>query len=353
MASTSLSLEATPTTSSFGAIFFGSQFLNFPKWPPRSTDLSRQVAVVTGATSGLGVEAARQLLDFHLSHLILAVRSVQRGEAVAASFRTAYPDATIEVWPLEMESYVSVQAFARRVDEELSHVDIVLLNAGIVNYDFERVEETGHEKVIQVDYLSTMLLAILLLPIIKKKRTAAKQGGGGRPARLTIVNSGVSLASKHEWEDMRPLLTVFDDTGLLAWNGAERYWSSKLLGQLFFIKLFPYVSADDVVFNMVDPGLVRDTGLSRNTRGASVFILWLMKRIAGRSLAAGASTYIDAAVIRGKESHGCFLMDWDIRAFAHFAYTPKGQNAMETLWKETLGEFKFANVDRILASLKN
>lgn len=347
----SVSLQLPPRNISFGKLLLDSQFLHYPKWAPRSTNLAGKTAIITGASAGLGLEAARQMLGFGLSRLIVAVRSQTKGEDAAAGLRKSFPKARVDVWLLEMESYKSVQAFAARIDAELPRVDIVLLNAGMVGDAFQISSETGHERVIQINYLSTMLLAILLLPILKTK---AKTTGTG-PARLTIINSGVSLGSKHPWEDIRPLLPSFDDTAIQPWDSVERYWSSKLLGQLFFIKLFPYISTDDVIFNMVDPGWIRGTLLQREIEGRSAVtatILWFIKGIVGRRVSVGASTYVDAAVVRGKETHGCFLMDWDVRPFALFAYTDKGKENIEVLWKETLAEFKFAGVEDILASLK-
>ncbi|ERT03313.1 hypothetical protein HMPREF1624_01624 [Sporothrix schenckii ATCC 58251] len=350
----SVSLELPPRNIGFGRLFLDSQFMHYAKWPPKSTNLNGQTAIVTGASTGLGLEASRQLLALGLSRLVVAVRSVDRGEAAAAALRTSFPRARIDVWHLEMESYKSVQAFAARVAAELPRVDVVLLNAGIVSETFQRSPETGHERVVQVNYLSTFLLAILLLPTLTAHARSRTSGTGG-PARLTIVNSGVALGSQHPWDATRPLLASFDDTARQAWDGVERYWSSKLLGELLFIKLFPLVRADDVVFNLVDPGLVRGTLLNRDTaaRGKGLALaLWLVKAVTGRSLKAGGSTYVDAAVVRGKETHGCFIMDWQVRPFADFAYTAKGKENIEVLWQETLAEFKFAGVEEILASLK-
>ncbi|CAK7264713.1 hypothetical protein SEPCBS119000_001134 [Sporothrix epigloea] len=347
----SVSLQLPPRDLSFGRILFDSQFLHYPKWPPRSTDLSGQTAIITGASAGLGLEAGRQMLGFGLSRLIVAVRSPAKGEDAAAGLRKAHPKARIDVWELEMESYKSVQAFAARADRELPRIDTVILNAGIIGDTFQTSPETGHERVIQVNYLSTFLLAILLLPVLKTKGRSS----GGTTPHLTIVNSGVSLGSTHPWEDTRPLLPAFDSTAKMEWDSTERYQSSKLLGQLLFIKLFTFVSPDDVIFNMVDPGYIRNTSLQREVteRGYIVsLLLWLSKAIAGRRLTVGGSTYLDAAVVRGKESHGCFIMDWEVRPFAIFAYTQKGKENIEVLWRETMEEFQFADAQGILQSLQ-
>ncbi|CAK7212787.1 hypothetical protein SBRCBS47491_001580 [Sporothrix bragantina] len=352
----SVSLQLPPRDLSFGKLFLDSQFRYYPKWAPKSTNLTGQTAIITGASTGLGLEAGRQMLGFGLSRLIIAVRSPSKGESAAADLRKSFPKARIDVWELEMESYKSVQAFAARVDTELTRIDTVILNAGMIGDTFQTSPETGHERTVQVNYLSTFLLAILLLPILKTKGRSSGSASGRHTPHLTIVNSGVSLGSKHLWEDTRPLLPAFDDTSKIEWDSVERYWSSKLLGQLFFIKLFPYVSSDDVIFNMVDPGYIRGTSLQREVseRGYIIaFVVWLSKAITGRRLTVGGSTYMDAAVVRGKESHGCFIMDWEVRPFAIFAYTDKGKENIDVLWRETLEEFKFANVKDILKSLKD
>lgn len=178
--STSLSL-GPPTKSSF-RLFLNSQLVAKPQYPPKDTDLSGKVAIITGASAGLGLEASRQFLSLNLTTLILAVRNFSKGNLVATHLRAQFPKANIKVWELEMESYESIQKFVERCSDELERLDIAILNAGIQRLRFERVTATGHEKYIQVNYLSTMLLAVLLLPILKAKKAE------GKPGRLSIVS---------------------------------------------------------------------------------------------------------------------------------------------------------------------
>lgn len=134
----------------FPTIFYKTQFCERQAGLPDGLELSSKVAIVTGANVGLGFESAKQLLALKLSHLILAVRSVEKGEAAAARLRQEYPKAKVEVWKLDMCSYTSVQAFAARVDRDLTRLDIALLNAGLIKPTFEVVKETGHEESMQV-----------------------------------------------------------------------------------------------------------------------------------------------------------------------------------------------------------
>lgn len=269
-----------------------------------------QCAIVTGSNTGLGFESARQLLSLGLSHLVMGVRSLEKGNAAATKLRAANSSAKIEVWELDMESYDSIQAFVRKCQGSLSRIDIVILNAGLSPMKFATIPATGHEKTIQVNHLSTVFLTVLLLPVLKSKSK------GHKPPRLTVVNSVMAHLCKFPNKSERPILPSFDDTAVTPWNGSERYGVSKLLCQLFIVKLAEIVKPEGVIINMVDPGLTKGTGLSRDASGLVAVAAYLFFMIAGRSVDRGAATYIDAALGHGKESHGCFLMNCNIAPYA-------------------------------------
>ncbi|KAJ4371240.1 hypothetical protein N0V83_004457 [Neocucurbitaria cava] len=328
----------------FPSIFIKNQFRTKTAWPPKDTNLTGKVAIVTGANQGLGLEACDQLLSLRLSSLIIAVRSKAKGEAAADKLRAKYPKASIDVFQLDMSSYDSIQAFVAQV-EQLKRLDIVILNAGIRKMKRELVPSTGHEETIQVNYLSTSLLSILLLPILKRKKSAE-----GSPGRLTIISSGLAFAAKFRNRAAVPLLPSFDEAA--NFDVMDQYNNSKLLGMMFLYKLADYVSADDVVVNIVDPGFVRGTSLSRDMSAVVGAIMSVWKNIAARPVDVGASTYVDAAVVKGKESHGSYIMSWEINPFAPLLYTPEGKQIIERLWEETMTELSFADVQGVLDSLK-
>jgi NAD(P)-dependent dehydrogenase (short-subunit alcohol dehydrogenase family) len=269
--------------------------------------MNGKVVIVTGASSGLGLEASKQLLGLGLSHLIVAVRSLERGEVVARALRLAHPRSTIDVWPLNMNSYKSVQDFASRCKTLLVHIDAIILNSGLMPHTFSTVA-TGHEECIQVNYLSTMLLVLLMIPVLKSKTPPS-----GKTPHITVVSSVTAAMCKFPNRKANPLLPSFDDTKITPWDAQERYGVSKLLGQLFLVKLADHVNSDHVIINMVDPGLTKGTQLGH--KGLPVVlkpVMSLFMGVAARPVEQGAATYIDAAVTKGKESHGCFLMNRSI-----------------------------------------
>ena len=291
-------------TRFFPNVFLHNQFRTKPEWPSPSINLSEKVAIITGGNAGLGLEAASQLLSFKLSHLVLAVRSSKKGEAAARQLRLQYAKANIEVWPLDMSSIDSIQAFVRRVEIDLPRLDMVVLNAGINKPSFDTIRSTGHEETIQVNYLSTALLTILLLPILKSKSPPGTAG------RLSIISSGLALAAKFPNRNEVPFLPSFDDPKYF--DPMYRYHASKVLAHMFLWKLVDYVSADDVIVNLPDPGFVKGTELGRDAAGWQKVATAVFAAVTARTKKVGASTYLDALLSKGPESHGCFIMSWQI-----------------------------------------
>jgi NAD(P)-dependent dehydrogenase (short-subunit alcohol dehydrogenase family) len=301
------SKDMPPLTSGFWSMTVKSQLQTKAKYPPTNTNLVGRVVIVTGGNTGIGFECARQFLSYSVSHLIITSRSEEKGKTAASKLQARYPKATLEVWPLDMCSYDSIQKFVGRVESQLPRLDIAILNAGLVKQEFEIIPRTGHEEVVQVNYLSTILLSTLLIPLLKKKSPSAI------PGRLSIVSSGTTLLTQFPNSQQSPLLKSFDDVKTSPPLGLMTYSTSKLMGYMFVYKLADYVSADDVIVNLVDPGMTRGSDFNRELPKIVRGLISPLLRAVARNISDGASTYLDATVIKGKESHMCFVMDWEIR----------------------------------------
>jgi len=301
------SKDMPPRVEGFVSTFIKNQFrTTLPIITRKDANMNGKVAIITGSNTGIGLESSKQLLDLGLSRLIMAVRSTERGEIIASKLRLAHPTSIIDVWYLDMLSYQSVHNFVQRCDSELNQIDTVILNAGVSPYKFMKSESTGHEEGIQVNYLSTVLLTILLVPVLKTKSQKDS------PGRITISTSILANLSKFPNRNKRPLLSSFDDTKVNPWDGNERYMVSKLLGQLFLVKLADYVNPDDVIINMVEPGFVKGTELLRNLPFVLNCFIALFKIVSARTVQKGAVTYTDAVVAKGKDSHGCLLVNCEV-----------------------------------------
>lgn len=305
-----------------------------PSLMTSGSHLATQAAVVTGSNVGLGLESSRQLLALGLSTLVLAVRSLDKSHAAASSLRNDFPGADIKVWHLDMESYDSVTAFAKRCDKELDRLDIAILNVGLFMNDFHRSKGTGHELVLQVNYLSTALLAFLLAPVLREKRkNLLERSGDGPPpgpAKLSITGSDTQYWSVLNDPAYRERMlakvgegvSIFEQFDLPeGYNSDLGYQRSKVLLTAFVARLAEeYVDADEVLVNCVNPGLSTESSILRD--GVKRSGIWLVDRFTqfsldsvSRTLTDAASTYIDAVVWKGKETHGSFVSDWGIKPY--------------------------------------
>src|ERR1019366_9279669 len=121
-------------------------------------------AIVTGASGGIGLIAARALARAG-AHVVLAVRNPAKGDAAAATVRSAIGESTagsVEVRELDVASLASVRAFAGGWS---GPIDILINNAGIMQVPLSRTAD-GFESQMATNYLGPFLLTNLLLPQI-------------------------------------------------------------------------------------------------------------------------------------------------------------------------------------------
>lgn len=193
-------MEGPMSSLAYASIFFRSQFLASLPYP--TSDFSNQIIIVTGSNTGLGLEAVRHFIRLNAANVIMAVRTVSKGEAAADSiFHSSHAERSrIEVWPLDLTSYDSVKAFGERV-QRLERLDAVVSNAGIMTHKWETAE--GNESHITVNVVSPVLLALLVLP---KLRESAKIFG--MRGRLTFNGSDLHYIA--QFKEQHASESLFD-----------------------------------------------------------------------------------------------------------------------------------------------
>lgn len=139
------------------------------KWNTNNiADQSGKVVVITGATSGLGKEAARVFAEKGAS-VIMAVRNTQKGELVVAEFKKAMPNAKIEVRKLDLGSLDSVKSFSKEIINSHKQLDILINNAGVMTCPFSKTED-GFEIQMGTNHLGHFALTGLLMPLLKSTK---------------------------------------------------------------------------------------------------------------------------------------------------------------------------------------
>lgn len=223
-------------------------FLTIPK---PTASFAGKTVVITGSNTGLGLEAARWITQLGATRIILACRSTDKGRAAADSIRTSTKCSLdmLEVWELDMSSYASVQAFVERAKTELSRLDAVIANAGVLTTKFKVTED--NEETITTNVVSTFLLALLLHP--KLVETARKYN---TETHLTFIGSELYKTAKFKEckvpeGQIFPTLNNEKKTDI-----ADRYNVSKLITILIVEKVGQLAPLEQsgVIVNSVCPG---------------------------------------------------------------------------------------------------
>jgi NAD(P)-dependent dehydrogenase (short-subunit alcohol dehydrogenase family) len=153
-------------------------------------DLTGKVAIVTGASGGLGAETARALAARGAA-VTLTARDTKKAEQVAELIRSAHPGAKLSVRSLALDRPDSVRAFAKGWAAENRVLHLLLNNAGVMACPLARTPE-GWELQFATNHLGHFLLTALLTP-------ALRAAGG---ARVANTSSGGHRFSPVVFEDI-------------------------------------------------------------------------------------------------------------------------------------------------------
>lgn len=275
--------------------------------PPKDPTVSftGKTVLVTGANTGLGFEAALKFARLGASRLIFAVRTPSKGEAAKARIleATSLKDDFITILQVDLTDFDSVKAFVRDLEKETDHLDVALLNAGLGNPTFVKAR-SGWEMAVQVNVLSTALMAVLLLPLL---RNAAKPGQ--TLPHLTFVNSnGHGLADRAWIGDHGSLLQAA--TAEKGWDAKKSYMMVKLLGMAVMLAVARTAAATaesgkpQIIVTAVCPDLCK-TDLGRNFKLVAKMIMVPFQALFARTAEEGSRSLVSATAL-GPESHGGF-----------------------------------------------
>ena len=139
-----------------------------PRWQERDVpSQAGRVAVVTGATGGLGFETARVLAAAG-GRVILAGRNPKKGELALARLRRAVPAAQVEFGLLDLSNLASVRAFAEAACASHPAIDLLVNNAGVMAIPTRHVTSDGFEQQFGTNYLGHFALTGRLLPALRR-----------------------------------------------------------------------------------------------------------------------------------------------------------------------------------------
>jgi NAD(P)-dependent dehydrogenase (short-subunit alcohol dehydrogenase family) len=190
-------------------------------------DQSGKFAVVTGANSGTGKEAAKRLAGAG-AHVVLAVRTVAKGEAARADILAEHPDAQLQVRRVDLADLASVREFADGMTADGRPIDLLVNNAGVMTPPSRLTTADGFELQFGSNYLGPFALTMRLLPLVL----------AADAPRVATMSSGAANFGRIHFDDLqwerryRPTLAYAQSkladlmlTQHLATIAAQRGWN--------------------------------------------------------------------------------------------------------------------------------
>lgn len=210
-------------------------------------DLSGRTALVTGASSGVGLEIAHALAATGAT-LVLPVRNREKGTRAAQAIGTRTPAAHVTLVDLDLANLSSVASLVTHLTETGTRIDLLILNAGIIQLGEpdRQVTVDGHELHLQTNFLGHAALTLGLLPLLRGGRVVPQLSLAARAGRL-----------------------LADDPQVLRrYHPFRAYASSKIALGTFGVELARRSAADDlgITVHLCHPGVAPDTGIAAPLR---------------------------------------------------------------------------------------
>jgi NAD(P)-dependent dehydrogenase (short-subunit alcohol dehydrogenase family) len=131
-------------------------------------DQTNKVIIITGATSGLGKQAAKVLLQKNAS-VIMAVRNIEKAKKIVAEFGNNIPIKNIDIRELDLNNLTSIKDFINGVYDDYKSLDILINNAGIMMCPYSKTKD-GFEIQMGTNHLGHFALTGLLMPLLKSTK---------------------------------------------------------------------------------------------------------------------------------------------------------------------------------------
>ncbi|MCI4337405.1 MAG: SDR family oxidoreductase [Thermoplasmata archaeon] len=229
---------------------------------------SGYVVVVTGATSGIGLETVRAVLA--LGATVVAVgRDASKLEEMATNLTPPPGGGRLEVARADLSRRDEVDRLADELTGRFPRIDVLINNAGAV-FSHRELTADGHERTWALNVLAPFLLTHRLAPRLVKSR----------PARVVNVASSAHFGYSLDLEDLE---------GARKYHGFRQYGRSKLALVLLSYEFAERFRGSGVTVNSLHPGFVR-TRFGQNNGGAFGLGIRVLSRLFAIRVQRGART---------------------------------------------------------------
>jgi NAD(P)-dependent dehydrogenase (short-subunit alcohol dehydrogenase family) len=251
-----------------------------------------RMAVVTGASSGIGKELAKALV-IQGWRVVGVGRDPVRSAAAEADIRAAAPRARVHMIRADLALLADAARAAREVSYLTDRIDLLVNNAGGMAKE-KVVTSEGLEANFSGNHLGPFLLTQRLLPLLRR---AAAQAPAGSVRIVNTSSDASEMVPGMDWNDLQ---------GLGRFNSGLSYCRSKLANVLFTRGLAKRFAADGIVAHAVHPGTVDSNFISHADEATQARI----RTYSALTPAEGADTLIWLATAEepGKSNGGYFYL---------------------------------------------
>lgn len=236
--------------------------------------MQNKVVLITGATNGIGKEAARQIAQTGAT-VVIAGRTEEKLNAVVSEIQQSTGNAQIEGVLADLSQVAGMRALATQFLARHQRLDVLLNNAGAL-FTERKLTVDGFERTFALNHLNYFLVTQLLLDTLK----------ASAPARIVNVSSGVHTGGQINFDDLH---------GLKSYAPLRAYSQSKLANLMFTFELAKRLEGSGVTVNALHPGMVR-SGFGRSNQGligrVTGVVLGLVQRFRGIDVVEGADTAV-------------------------------------------------------------
>lgn len=161
-------------------------------WQPISSfDLRGKTVVITGPTSGLGEQVARQLA-LTGANLVLVARNEEKCARVINEIAPLCTGSKPVFVRAEMGDLESVRSACAAIEQQFTHIDVLIHNAGAL-LNTRQVSPQGIEQTIASHVVGPFLMTTLLLPLMSGGRVVTVSSGGMYSSGLPAFDKGETL----------------------------------------------------------------------------------------------------------------------------------------------------------------
>ena len=246
--------------------------------------LDGKTAIVTGSNTGIGKETVVDLAR-RGARVIMACRSLKRGEAAKKDVVERTGSNNVIVKHLDLASVRSIRAFAEDINKNEARLDILVNNAAVMYLEKFTKTEDGFELIMGVNHLGHFLLTNLLLDLLKKSA----------PSRVIVVSSRSHREILKRLTGTKLGVNYEKMTSDILYEGNLAYEESKLANVLFIRELARRLKGTGVTANSLHPGYI-STELQNPLPGWIKYTFRALTNIIGKTIEEGAQTQIYLAV---------------------------------------------------------